>query len=569
MNCKKALLLFFLTIFVAACEDPVIFYPQDNTRVDINAGGDWHNMHIAVNEDQHQQLLMLGDINQGLVLEMYDEANNGWYPQAIYSNQYSEIYGGFYEWSFQFYIAPWMWFTEPNTWGNSMKLRLSYINENGEMIAVKGISVSPYICVSQMIPFNSSRNECHYVDEIAVRQKGSYIPNVTQGKVNYTSADVNSFSGNCVNNTIQQLSAVQDTGLDIERADYKYQFQDPVNGLFGFHAHVQGIGRLRDVEIDGEYKGRMVLTENADAGFHVAFQEIVGSNEAILSDEVHINDRIELDIRNEEQWGFHDHPGGLQAQGDVVVIAMEKFIEVNCWGKLGDPRLCDPDDHHAAVYFLRVNEDEIEFLHSFSLDGSQGEPHQADQNSAATAGFVQLDSGYFLLAVSGKKHGTQGIWFYESSETAITSATTWNYIDFYDPKTPGNCLGYGTSYDNCYVGAGGGLNLVTDCNGDVFLLAMHGSHGRRRQDEYEWLQVFRIEQNTNTGKIHLNKVHQQRDNLGRRSTNNRSFRWSGGAYVLNDGRLAVFNSERHGRLGDKGRVDGSIYMAKEHIRILK
>ena len=206
--------------------------------------------------------------------------------------------------------------------------------------------------------------------------------------------------------------------------------------------------------------------------------------------------------------------------------------------------------------FLNVKGTDIEFVHSFMLDGSQGEPLQADGSGAATAGFVQLESGYFLLAVLGRAHGTEGIWFYESSSTTINSTTTWHFVSFYNPAA----ICYGTAGDHCYVGAGGGLNLVTDCQGDVYLLAMHGTDGTRFRDEYEYLQVFRVDQaQFGFGQVRLTKIAQQRDNLQFNATDDESFRWAGGTYVAADGTLAIMNTERRRNEGDNDTTRGHFY----------
>lgn len=290
----------------------------------------------------------------------------------------------------------------------------------------------------------------------------------------------------------------------------------------------------------------MVLSENGSgwnasgAGFKLAFQDILGATEGLYSTETTLSGAVNFDILGVPSYGDHGHPGGMQAHSDIVAVAMESG-----------------EAAHGAVYFLEVTGSTVRYLSTLHLDGSQGEPLQADQNAAATVGFVRLESGYYLLAVSGKIHGTQGIWFYESSDTEINRGTKWDFVDFYDPP----CVQYGTEADDCYVGAGGGLNLVTDCSGDIYLLAMHGTHGTAFKNEYEYLQVFHVLQDEG-GQVALDKVVQQRDNLQFSAIDDKSFRWSGGVYVARDGHIALMNTERRTNQGDNDYVDGDVYLGK-------
>jgi hypothetical protein len=282
----------------------------------------------------------------------------------------------------------------------------------------------------------------------------------------------------------------------------------------------------------------MIITENGNGGpgFHLAFQDIVGATEALYSTETRLRDRLSFDIRNVPDYGNHDHPGGVQAQGDIVAVAMEGGATV-----------------HAAVYFLEITGTALPEQLLNKLDLAQA--------SAENVGFVRLASGYYLLGVSGNNEGTQVIWFYVSSDTEINAETTWHHIDLYQPP----CVGYGSESDNCYVGAGGGLNFVTDCSGRIYLIAMAGTHQRHgrgdRGDEFEYLQVFHVLHNIE-GQIVLDKVAQQQDNLGRLAINNESFRWAGGVYVSSKGRLAIMNTERRTNEGDNDYVDGEVYVGR-------
>jgi len=340
-------------------------------------------------------------------------------------------------------------------------------------------------------------------------------------------------NSNCVDGVISQLTG--NVKLDIDHSDMGFGIKTPY--LNGLGNHVQGIGRLSDKN----GMGRMVLTENGTGrGLRVAFQPIKNATEGLYSTVNELSDVVSFDIHGVSAYGNHDHPGGLQAQGDYIAVAME-----------------GGNTKHAAVYFLKVEDRNIEFVTSLVMNGSRGEPYQTFKSAAATAGFVQLASGHFLVAVSGKNHGRQGIWFYESTTRFIDETTEWNFISFKDF----GCIGYGEEQDECYVGAGGGLNLVTDCSGNIYMLAMHGSDDGAFDKDDEWLQVFRVWRTNN--EITLQKVTQQKDKLGLWAINHKSFRWAGGAYTSNDGILAIFNTERRRLLNDNDYVDGHVYLGKK------
>lgn len=350
----------------------------------------------------------------------------------------------------------------------------------------------------------------------------------------------------CVDDIITQLTG--DTRLDINNSDRGFGIKTPY--LNGLDNHAQGVGRLSD----WDNLGRMVLTENGTGkGFRVAFQPITGNaTEGLYSTTKKLSDPVSFDIQSVPAYGDHNHPGGLQAQGDYVAIAME-----------------GGNAQHAAVYFLKVEGRDVEFVTSLVMDGSRGEPYQAPQNGAATVGFVELDSGHFLVAVSGNNHGTEGIWFYRSTTAFIDETTKWNFISF----KKFDCIGFGQEQDECYVGAGGGLNLVMDCSGSIYMLVMQGTSidgdfiddlldfwGLFEQDK-EWLQVFRIWEEGD--EIALQKVTQQRDKLGLIAIDDKSFRWAGGSYISKGGTLAIFNTERRRNLGDNDYVDGHVYLGKK------
>lgn len=337
----------------------------------------------------------------------------------------------------------------------------------------------------------------------------------------------------CADNLLAQVMG--DAALNIEDAYTNFGFPGAIQTV-GFH--IQGVTRLPD----WNGQGRMVITDSGpDGGYRLAFQEIRDADEALFSSSTNLHGEVPFNIRNVPAYGNHGHPGGINSQGDVVIVGMEGGAARN-----------------GAVYFLRVNGAEIDYVTTLHLDGSRGEPYQANQSAAATAGFIQLETGRFLVAVSGARNGSQGIWFYESNEDEIRADTSWDYLSFYEPS----CTGFGGPDDECFVGSSGGLALVADCSGEIYLLSMHGTE-RSGGDEHEFLQVFHVSKDE-AGRVVLNKVAQQQDRLTLPPSRSHSFRWAGGVYVTRDHRLAILNTEPGSRLGDIGRngyVDGEVYLS--------
>lgn len=362
----------------------------------------------------------------------------------------------------------------------------------------------------------------------------SGFPGPLLGKTTRSSpADCN----NCAENLLAQLKG--DPGLNIRKADRKFSVPHPRDK---FKKHVQGVARLRD----WNGMGRMLISSNmSDKGLRLAFQDVTGATEGVFSTKRKLKDPVDLHIRRLKERGDYDHPGGIQAVGDLVAIAMEKPKKEGF--------------KYAAVYFVQVTGNHMRIINHLTLDGSRGEPLQEEKSHAATVGLVKLDTSHYLLAVAGRKHGKKGIWFYESDREEITPDTKWNYISIYRPAE--DKIGFGKKDDDeFYVGAGGGLNFVTDCSGEIYLFAMHGTD-TNPGDEFEYLQVFRVKR-TEKGEIDLEKVFQQKDNLGKFATNSFSFRWAGGVYVSNTGKIAVMNTERRRNLGDNDYVDGAVYLGK-------
>lgn len=246
--------------------------------------------------------------------------------------------------------------------------------------------------------------------------------------------------------------------------------------------------------------------------------------------------------------GNHEHPGGLQAHGDLIAIAMENPVSP------GEP---------AAVYFIEMDNLVPRFVTALKL-GSGGAPAGLNVVSAAASGFVKLENG-FLVAVSGAKHGTAGTWFYKTSDHRIRPTTEWYFVDFWTPdRLPhGVCDIEGGEHDlQCYVGAGGGLSLLANHTGEIYMIATTGTSESGIDDEY--VQLFRMnlsKTDTGSSSIELMPIWSDKRIVGRYSNLQYSMRWSGAAHVTNSGNLMLLNSERGmRRRGSRDTSDGMIYL---------
>lgn len=235
-----------------------------------------------------------------------------------------------------------------------------------------------------------------------------------------------------------------------------------------------------------------------------------------------------------------DHPGGVQAHGNTLAVAMES-------GEKG----------RAAIYFLHFPPGlKGTIVNKLFLTGAQGEPFQKDQDRASSAGFLKLQSGKFLAAVSGEDHGKQGIWFYLSSTSKIFQTTKWNYIDFWTPpckeEFPGN--------HECYLGSSG-MSLIASCDGHIYIITMHGTDGNRGK-EFQFFQVYQLNQTENRN-LNLELIYQQNDNTEVIQINNKAFRWAGGTYITEKGGIALINTERCPQSKNpKDAVNMDVYYSK-------
>jgi len=228
----------------------------------------------------------------------------------------------------------------------------------------------------------------------------------------------------------------------------------------------------------------------------------------------------------------------MQAHGNVAVVGMEQ-----------------PHDSSdgAQALFVRSTGDasdpQLEILNTHNIPPWLANQYGMDPNAAAAAGFVKLKSGYFLLAVAGSGHGTEGVWFFESSETQISGYTAWHLVDVWKPI----CGGWGKMQggEHCWAGAAAAVTLLTDCGGDVYMYALSGRRGHG--PDYSYTQLWRLEQDV-SGRVDLGFVLERRKSLGRFSAKDPSCRWACGVHTLTDGMLTMAAMIKQ-KIGSKNTIE--------------
>jgi hypothetical protein len=214
------------------------------------------------------------------------------------------------------------------------------------------------------------------------------------------------------------------------------------------------------------------------------------------------------------------------------------------------------------VYFIRVDGLTPKYIMTQYLGGA---PSGVRLNAAASTGFIKLADGGYLLAVSGADNGRAGIWFF-ITEDPIYDGTRWRYLDFWDPNVelPGKkCdIEDGKVASNCYIGAGGATGLVTDCNGQIYVVVLNGTDAGFAD---EFAQVFRFEQ-TPANEVKLTSIWHDKRKIDLIVTNDMSFRWASGVQVTDRNKLVLLSTERRARVNDNGIVDGFMRIAGENTK---
>jgi len=301
--------------------------------------------------------------------------------------------------------------------------------------------------------------------------------------------------------------------LDHVKLDGHVKFQ----GDTSTHAHTQGLVRFQDfVESDGSRVINVGVSFNDNAGFTRVTNETNHVSERLNWEAE--GARVDLSIRQ-----AYDHPGGMQAHGNIAVIGMEDPYNSSAGAQAMFVRVTGPPDNL-----------EQEILNTHTIPISQADAEGMTRNEAAAAGFVKLENGYFLLAVAGANHGEEGVWFFESDDTVINSYTEWHLVDVWKPV----CVGWGQMQGQayCWAGAAASVNLLTGCDGSVYMYALTGSRGSGK--DYTETQLWKIAQDSN-GNVTPEFILQRRKSLGLFSARDPSCRWACGVHVMEEGILTM------------------------------
>jgi hypothetical protein len=341
----------------------------------------------------------------------------------------------------------------------------------------------------------------------------------------------------CVNDLLSSLDSATG-GVDISGRDARIEIAGYEIGESVLHHHIQGVARLADlIHRDGTRTGRIILTDNLSrSGLSYAEGEFETGRDSIFA-----GGRYTV-VRNVNLRQYFEHPGGAQAHGNTMVVSMDSRRRKD-----------------AAAYFLHFPpHGKPKLISGVGIDGTHGEPILSSRQrwSASSAAFIQLDTGEFLVAVSGDSHGKAGIWFFLSSNDVIDASTRWQYVGSWTPCTGDNGDG---DLERCFAGASG-MALLADCSGDIFLVTLHGTSQARQ--EYQWIQVFQLGQEEG-GTLKLALRSWQRDHTGRLQRNNPAFRWAGGAFVTDEPDVvALLNTVRDPATSPCMSMCGDVYWSK-------
>lgn len=541
---------YFGLLLAFGCDGQALFLPEDNTRLDWldleSPFGDPIKVQFVLNEEQHAVVTGFNGEYQWLLFQLENLHSDGqWVPVDIAWTDF--YYGGSVDISsdpaspeishhWYFYFYPYQnleSYTEPGTWGDTYEIRLRVYSEDSEWVLIPGISVHYTECLRMQ----RAGEECPLTESVRLRRIDTYVPDFTEGDVSCQYGD--DACSPCVQNLVDKISR---PSLDIRDSDHRQHIAMGSLGTSGslVHDHIQGIGRLSDVvHGDGTRTARAILSDSVTSAGVTYFEKTITSNaDSVLMPGLELDKKFTLSVRSHPLSPIFptiwDHPSGIQAHGNTVLLAVE-------------------GGGYGQVYFLHVPPgaaaDDVELF-------SNPITYWATLDGASAAGFVKLASGYFLLVVAGTDHGREDIWFFESSDTKLNPENSWYPVGHWDPCKSGD-----GNLGECFGGAAG-LSLVTDCGGDIYLIALNGTDLQIFSSEYQWTQVYRITQDSQTGDVEPQLVYWQRDNQGLVQLDNPSFRWAGTAYVAEDRRLALINSERRTNdCGDHDRVCNDVYIS--------
>lgn len=366
-----------------------------------------------------------------------------------------------------------------------------------------------------------------------------------------TTANVN----RCTPNPVEQLRSLRDHG-DILGFRMGVGYPDPDGDKY----HWQGVQRL---PIGG---GRLLVVSSstpASKGGHVAIVQLGSRSSAggrlranrlsVGTQDWNVRPReTDVIIQDLRVNPVFNHPGGLQTLGRYLLVPLEMTANssdkarVYLYDSLGvrDPWSCNQT---TGAGCLRK-------VWGFVVAGT----------GAGTVSAARLDDGRYLM-ITTQKEITKFEVHVSQRGKALTDSTLFGSWGSYEALWDSKGQEW-TDYQN--------LNLLTGCNGQLYLLASHKSDGGPFFSDEDWIDLFELhlvpDGKTNadgdpTLRVSLNKVakrHVYCSTLGDKTQCN--LQAAGGVWIDPQGRL-FFYSVEHDNDGPNGSVKMMEFRPGDHL----
>lgn len=208
------------------------------------------------------------------------------------------------------------------------------------------------------------------------------------------------------------------------------------------------------------------------------------------------------------------HAGGMQLSGNFLVVPFE-----------------DGPGSKAVFYDLSNPENPQELTNHVD--------HSSLSSEAGTASLIKLMSGHFLLIIGRKNANILD--FYVSQGTDLTTTA----FDLFDSWDEGELL---TTIGDEEFGNYQNLNLLTRCNGDLYLIGTH----KNSLTSQDFTDLYRVSNGVGD-EVVITKVAKKHVICKYRGINHCNLDAAGGTYVDPGGRLYIYGVE-HDNDGPGGSV---------------
>lgn len=223
-----------------------------------------------------------------------------------------------------------------------------------------------------------------------------------------------------------------------------------------------------------------------------------------------------------------DHPGGLQAMGDYIVVASE--------GATGQPPFVD-------IFQRTFADTSYSPMQRLVLNGTLGEP-VAPTRAITAAAMARLKDGRFLLFVLGKDDHQEG-WFYVSDQTLPSATMTWSFLDY---------VAVPWLYQN--------VTLVTECTtGDIYMVATNNDDFQGPLDAgVEYADLLQVTWNAASSQVDLPLIAVRSFSPG--SGAYCTFRAASNAFVDKQGKLNLYCHSHHSNTDIFGNADSKLKLVE-------